>query len=260
MPERLGADSPLERNVKIRLKIPRFFAVNTIMARFLNLYNNLFPRYLLLIIVSFIGVLKSYCQNQNDTKLTSTINSHSSFMSNLNSKESEAFDVSYIDTITPRENKSPKEIKREIQYEAELSLGIISNIDEWKGITTIRKVSAGLSYEYKDLYITASAGLYKYDYLKKSYDDISISATILYQVNRNVEIGGYGNYSVLSKYNSKKGTMLPSNMVPYTSYGVYGKVFFTKYLGIEGTIGKEYNPYSGRWEQTHSVGPSIRIR
>lgn len=140
----------------------------------------------------------------------------------------------------------------------DFSLSIIGRSEVWPGITTINSAIFDLSYEIDLFSFNAGTTFWKMDGTRQPFNDISFYANAAFNPTPWLTIGAYGQYSVMSKDNFRKHRfVLPPEMIPYTSYGISSKVMFNSNFGIEGSLGRQFNPMKNRWEPTYSIGPSI---
>ena len=90
------------------------------------------------------------------------------------------------------------------------------------------------------------------------YDGISFLMTS-YQVNSWFTLGAYGRYSMGASHNAQHGSMLSSPFVPHTGYGVSATTMFNDIFGFYGTVGREFNPFEGKWRTVYDVSPIINL-
>lgn len=141
---------------------------------------------------------------------------------------------------------------------------IIGSSDVWTGITTINKAAFNLHYSNNNIFrIDIGTSLWKYDERGYSFNDVLFSAHASYLPVPWLTLGVYGQYSAFSERNFNKSRMpsiLPTPMIPYTSFGGYSKVMFNSTFGVKGGIGMQFNPIIGKWETTYSIGPAIEFK
>lgn len=141
-----------------------------------------------------------------------------------------------------------------------LSYSITGRSDVWPGITAINSASFSLNYAQDSFLFNVGTGLWKYDNLGRSFTDATIYSNASYQVLPWLTVGAYGVYSFMAKQNVLDGSALPAPMVPYTGYGLYARAMFNSTFGVEGSVGREFNPIKGKWQPTYSFGPVIELK
>lgn len=72
-------------------------------------------------------------------------------------------------------------------------------------------------------------------------------------------VGAYGQYAALSIRNAERGSILPSPIIPYSAYGIHATTMFTETFGIQGLVGKEFNPIQGKWQPVYGIAPVINL-
>lgn len=100
---------------------------------------------------------------------------------------------------------------------------------------------------------------YDYNFAPQPYYDAVLHLNASYKVLPWLTVGAYGQYAAFSKYNAKHGSILPSPMVPRSAYGVHATTMFNEVIGIQGSVGKELNPFNGRWESVYGIAPVINL-
>ena len=137
----------------------------------------------------------------------------------------------------------------------------ISGANEyWPGITVINNASFNLHSVYDRLIFTVGTDLWRYDNLGRPFTDVTFHGDVAYEVLPWLTLGAYGQYSLFSKQNVKDGSALHMPMIPFTGYGVHSKVMFNSTFGIEGGVGRQFNPIKNKWESTYGVGPVIEFK
>jgi hypothetical protein len=132
----------------------------------------------------------------------------------------------------------------------------------WPGLMFLQRQGAGLSLSVSEsLSIQADGYLMKYGYNfgKRPYYDGVLHLQADYQAAPWLTIGVYGQHSLWGKYNAQQGSILPSPFVPASSIGVTGTAMFNRTFGVSGTLGKEYDPRSGKWYTIHGIAPVINL-
>lgn len=147
---------------------------------------------------------------------------------------------------------------------------IIGSSDMWPGITAINTASFNLHYAPDLFALNIGTDLWKYSNLNRPYNDVAFHADASYQLLPWFTVGAYGQLSLYSKDNVEDGSALSSPMVPFTGYGVYGRVMFNSVFGIQGGVGRQFNPIrgtwdeefvpKGKWEPTYGVGAVIELK
>lgn len=141
-----------------------------------------------------------------------------------------------------------------------LYYSISGSSDFWPGITVINNASFNLHNVYDRFIFTAGTDLWRYDNLGRPFTDVTFHGDVAYEVLPWLTLGAYGQYSLFSKQNVEDGSALHMPMIPFTGYGVYSKVMFNSTFGIEGGVGRQFNPIRNKWEATYGVGPVIELK
>lgn len=100
---------------------------------------------------------------------------------------------------------------------------------------------------------------YDHNFNYRTYYDAIFHVDASYRILPWLIVSAYGQYSAFSKQNAERGSLLPSPMVPRSSYGVHAVTMFNEAFGIQGGVGKEFNPFNGRWESVYGVSPVINF-
>lgn len=105
------------------------------------------------------------------------------------------------------------------------------------------------------------SGLYamKYDqnFGYRPYYDAVTYVNASYRINSWLSLGAYGRYSAGEKYNATHGSLMLSPFVPHSGYGISATTMFNDVIGLQGVIGREFNPFKGKWETTYDIFPII---
>jgi len=141
-----------------------------------------------------------------------------------------------------------------------LYYSISGSSEFWPGITIINTASFNLHTVYDRFTFTAGTDLWRYDNLGRPFRDVTFHGDVAYEALPWLTLGAYGQYSLFSKQNFEDGSALHAPMVPFTNYGVYSKVMFNSTFGIEGGVGRQFNPIKNKWESTYGVGPVIELK
>lgn len=180
----------------------------------------------------------------------------------LNEKENVNFTYPNSYSIHDFWNKNPMGFYNEkIQVlNPYMFYSIVGSSEVWPGITTINNASYNINYARNGFLLTAGTDLWKYDNIGRSFVDATFHADASYQLLSWLTVGAYGQYSLLSVQNVQHGSALPSYMVPRTGFGGYARAMFTPMFGIEGSVGREFNPFNRKWEPTYGFGPVINLK
>ena len=91
------------------------------------------------------------------------------------------------------------------------------------------------------------------------FNEVVLHVDASYKVMPWLILGAYGQYAAFSRYNAKRGSILHSPMVPYSGYGVHATTMFTEVFGIQGSVGREYNPFNRQWQPVYGISPVINL-
>lgn len=130
------------------------------------------------------------------------------------------------------------------------------------GVSDVYKAGGGVQAHINESFLLQS-GFYAMRYThnfgyRPYYDGISFLMTS-YQVNSWFTLGAYGRYSMGASHNAQHGSMLSSPFVPHTGYGVSATTMFNDIFGFYGTVGREFNPFEGKWRTVYDVSPIINL-
>jgi hypothetical protein len=132
----------------------------------------------------------------------------------------------------------------------------------WPRLMYFQRQGAGLSLSVNEaLTIQAGGYLMKYGYnfgYRPYYTGV-LHLQADYQAAPWLTVGVYGQQALWGKYNAQQGSILPSPFVPASSVGVTGTAMFNRTFGVSGTLGKEYDPRSGKWYTIHGIAPVINL-
>jgi hypothetical protein len=129
------------------------------------------------------------------------------------------------------------------------------------GLMMTRKSGGSMLFRLNDR-LSVSAGAYalKYRYaFGGTFNDGVVYAAADYRLLSWLAVGAYGQYSAFSKRNVEKGSILMSPLVPASAVGVRGTAMFNEVIGVQGAVGKELNPYNGRWQTVYGITPVINF-
>ncbi|MDR1676366.1 MAG: hypothetical protein LBR86_07865 [Tannerella sp.] len=130
------------------------------------------------------------------------------------------------------------------------------------GLMFIQRQGADLSLPVNEaLSIHAGGYLMKYGYnfgYRPYYSGV-LHLRADYRLTPWLTVGAYGQYVPLEQYNARQGSMLPSPFVPASSFGVTGTAMFNRTFGVNGTLGKEYDPRNGQWRTVYGIAPVINL-
>lgn len=128
------------------------------------------------------------------------------------------------------------------------------------GLAGIRKAGGEVEFRINESFLL-QGGMYamKYDYNfgYRPYYDAVTYMNASYRVNSRLVLGIYGRYSAAEQYNMRHGSIMTSPFVPHSGYGVSATTMFNEVIGIQGVIGREFNPWEGKWETIYDVYPVI---
>ena len=130
------------------------------------------------------------------------------------------------------------------------------------GVSDVYKAGGAIQAHINESFLLQS-GFYAMRYThnfgyRPYYDGISFLMTS-YQVNSWFTLGAYGRYSMGASHNAQHGSMLSSPFVPHTGYGVSATTMFNDIFGFYGTVGREFNPFEGKWRTVYDVSPIINL-
>lgn len=100
---------------------------------------------------------------------------------------------------------------------------------------------------------------YDYNFGRQPYYDAVLYVDASYKVLPWLILGAYGQYAAFSEYNAKHGSILHSPMIPYSGYGVHATTMFTEVFGIQGAVGREFNPINRQWQPVYGISPVINL-
>jgi hypothetical protein len=129
------------------------------------------------------------------------------------------------------------------------------------GLMMARRSGGSMSFRLNDrLNVSAGAYALKYRYaFGGTYNDGVMHAAADYRLLSWLTVGAYGQYSTLSKRNAGKGSILMSPLVPASAFGVQGTAMFNEAIGVQGAVGKELNPFNGKWQTVFGIAPVINF-
>jgi hypothetical protein len=130
------------------------------------------------------------------------------------------------------------------------------------GLYTAQTAGAGIAAQINRSFLV-NFGAYgmKYDFNwgHQPYYDAVLHVDASFKVLPWLIAGDYGQFSALSRYNAKQGSMLPSPMIPYSGYGVHATTMFTDIFGIHGSVEKVYDPFNNQWKPVYGISPVINL-
>ncbi|MDR1407840.1 MAG: hypothetical protein LBJ23_07330 [Tannerella sp.] len=109
-----------------------------------------------------------------------------------------------------------------------------------------------------DLHMGAYAVKYNL-FTGNTYLDAVFYLSTDYRLQPWLTVGVHGQHSMLSNRNAMKESMLPSPFVPVSGFGVHGTAMFNDVVGVQGAVGKEWDPYSGKWRTVYGIAPVINF-
>jgi hypothetical protein len=138
---------------------------------------------------------------------------------------------------------------------------LFNSQDFLPGLMTMRKAGGVMSFRPNSR-LNVNAGVYalKYRYnFGSTYNDGVVHAAMNYRMLSWLTVGVYGRYSAFSKHNAVENSILMSPLVPASAVGVSGTAMFNEVIGVQGAVGKEFNPYNGKWQTVYGVAPVINF-
>jgi len=128
-------------------------------------------------------------------------------------------------------------------------------------LMTLREVGGSMRFDINNR-LSLSSGIYavKYDYnFGGIYNDAVIHAAADYSIASWLTVGAFGEYAAFSHQNAVNGSILMSPMVPVSTYGVRGTAMFNEFFGVQGSVGRELNPFTGKWRPVYGIAPVINV-
>lgn len=130
------------------------------------------------------------------------------------------------------------------------------------GVSDVYKAGGGVQAHINESFLLQSgfyAMRYTHNFGYRPYYDGVGYLMASYQVNTWLTVGAYGRYSMGADYNARHGSMLPSPFVPNTGYGISATTMFNEIFGLYGTVGREFDPFEGKWKTVYDVSPVINL-
>lgn len=130
------------------------------------------------------------------------------------------------------------------------------------GVSDVYKAGGGVQARINESFLVQSgfyAMRYTHNFGYRPYYDGVGYLMASYQVNTWLTVGAYGRYSMGADYNARHGSMLPSPFVPNTGYGISATTMFNEIFGLYGTVGREFDPFEGKWKTVYDVSPVINL-
>ena len=146
--------------------------------------------------------------------------------------------------------------------EESLYYSLYSSWEVAPGMFNIRQAGGEIGMRINKSFLI-NTGLYamKYDFnfgTRPYYDGVAY-LSVSYNINSWLSIGAYGQYSAGEKYNARHNAMLPTPFVPHSAYGISATTMFNKTFGLQGGVGKEFDPFTGQWHFNYGVAPVINL-
>jgi hypothetical protein len=129
------------------------------------------------------------------------------------------------------------------------------------GLMALREAGGSMLFDISNR-LSLGAGIYalKYDYnFGGIYNDAVMHVAADYDVAPWLTVGAYGQYAAFARRNAGNGSILMSPMVPSSAYGVRGTAMFNEVIGVQGSVGRELNPFTGKWRPVYGIAPVINV-
>ncbi|MDO4702374.1 hypothetical protein [Tannerella sp.] len=130
------------------------------------------------------------------------------------------------------------------------------------GVSDVYKAGGAVQAHINESFLLQSgfyAMRYTHNFGHRPYYDGVSYLMASYQVSSWLTVGAYGRYSMGADYNARHGSMLPSPFVPHTGYGISATTMFNEIFGLYGTVGREFDPFEGKWKTVYDVSPVINL-
>lgn len=126
------------------------------------------------------------------------------------------------------------------------------------GIAATNSVSAGyFMHLMNNWHIDVRVAPLMYRDFTGIYKDFPISVSSHTLISDRLGINAYGQYSINSIPNAEKGSIPNSPFAPKSYFGGSLEFRITEKLGVEGGIGRHFNPWNRKWENFYFVSPKI---
>lgn len=88
-----------------------------------------------------------------------------------------------------------------------------------------------------------------------AFNDFGFKGMLEWKINDNIAIHGFGTYSL----NKPRYSLAMNPYVENTKYGATMQIMFTKNIGLEGGVVREFNPFTGRWKTYPVIYPILKF-
>ncbi|MDR1780376.1 MAG: hypothetical protein LBR50_06570 [Tannerella sp.] len=128
------------------------------------------------------------------------------------------------------------------------------------GIMLRRDAGGNMLFQLNDRFIlTTGAYALQYRTLQGVYNDAVATMSVDYSPANWLTIGAWGQYSAFSRYNAMHGSMVMDPFVPSSAFGVSGTAMFNDAIGVQGIVGRQINPVTGKWKTVYGISPVINF-